>query len=103
MNKSMLKAIAAGKPSCFFRRDPLQTTHIRPQRLWNDHGSIRLLVILENGQPRPPDRQSTSVQRMDELVLGLRSRRLVADIRPPRLERFKIGARRDLPIVLLLR
>ena len=41
------------------------------QRLWDFDGSVRLLIILENSQPGAADRQTRSVQSMNEFGLCL--------------------------------
>src|SRR5579864_2787385 len=70
--------------------------HVRPQGFRNHDAPIRLLVILQNRHPCPAHCQSAPIQSMHQfcLVLALRP---VADVRPPRLVRLKIRARRNLP------
>src|SRR5262245_16171498 len=50
----------------FLGRDSLRA-HILPQRFWHYHASVRLLIVLEDCQPRAPDRQAAAIERMYEL------------------------------------
>src|SRR6516162_6647048 len=81
--------------------DPLGP-NIRPQGLRNHHTSIGLLIILDNRDPRAANGESAAVQRVHifRLVLALGPE---PDIRPPRLVRLEIRARRNLAIQLLSR
>src|SRR5690606_26999562 len=81
--------------------DPLEPD-VRPQRLGNDNGAVGLLVVLENRNERSADGQARAVERVGELVLPAAGRP-VANLRPPRLERLRIAARRDLAILALAR
>src|SRR5579871_2965411 len=82
-------------------RDPLRT-NIRPQCLRNDHSSIRLLIILNDRDPGAPNGQRAAVQGVDELGLVL-AFRPISNVRPPRLVRLEIRARRNLAVELLAR
>ena len=72
------------------------------QRLGDDDGAVRLLVVLEDGDERPPDREAGAVQRVQEPRLrpGLRA---VAQARAAGLEVLAVRARRDLAVRLLPR
>src|SRR5437588_8125385 len=76
--------------------------NVGPQRLGNHNAAVSLLIVLDDRHPGPADGQAASVQSVDELSLVL-AFRTVADIRPPRLIRFKIRARRNLAKQLLPR
>src|SRR5437660_12769736 len=78
----------------FLCRDAI-CAHVRPQRLRDHHGPIRLLIILQDRKPCPPDSQAATVQSMHKVSLSL-ALRSVANIRPPRLECLEIRARRNL-------
>ena len=63
--------------------------------------AIGALVVLEHRDQRPADGKAGAVERVHQLRLALRVAK--ARLHAPRLERFAIGARRDLAIVLLAR
>src|SRR5229473_3102319 len=65
-------------------RDSLDALHIRTQRLRHPHRPILILVILEDGHQRSPDRQAGAVQRVH--VTALLLRRAIADVGASRLE-----------------
>src|SRR5919204_6607601 len=48
------------------RSEPLHSSHVSPDGLRQDHGSVRLLTILEDGDHRPPDREAAAVERRDQ-------------------------------------
>src|SRR6201987_877685 len=91
----------AAYSSKLLRRD-LVSSNIRPQHFRNNHAPIGLLIILHNRDPRPSHRQPAAVQSMYKFrfVFALRTE---PDIRPPRLVRLEIRARRNLAIQLLTR
>src|ERR1700757_5184400 len=82
-----------------FLRNPLRP-NVGPQRLGDHNAAVSLLVVLDDRHPSPADSQAASVQSVNELrfVLALWT---IADIRPPRLIRLKIRARRNLAEQLL--
>src|SRR5437660_1124202 len=84
-----------------FLGNPLRP-NVGPQRFGDHNAAVSLLVVLDDRHPGPADGQAASVQSVDELRLVL-AFRTVADIRPPRLIRFKIRARRNLAKQLLPR
>src|SRR5215472_8127538 len=79
------------QPSAFL--DPFHA-NVRLQRLGNQHGTVRLLVVLQNRQPRPTDGEPTPVERMHEL--GFTFAGLGANLSTTRLEGFEIRAGRNL-------
>src|SRR3954466_15582564 len=66
--------------------------HVWLQRFRDKYAAIGLLVILQNRQPRPANRQTTPVQGVDEFRLAL-AIRPVANACSARLERLKVGTR----------
>src|SRR5205823_12750382 len=87
--------------SKFLCRDAI-CAHVRPQRLRDHHGPIRLLIILQDRKPRPPDSQAAAVQSMHKfsLILALRP---IANVRPPRLECLEVRTGGNLAKQLLSR
>src|ERR1700678_633504 len=77
--------------------DYFLVAHVWLQRLWNPDRTVRLLGVLEDGQPGAADRQADAVERVDQFALFLRLR-LVANICPGRLVGFEVGAGRDLAV-----
>src|SRR5215469_185607 len=66
------------------------SVHERTQHLRNGDGTVRLLIVLQNRDPRTAGRKARAVQRVYELALsGLA---LKADACAARLKRFTIGA-----------
>src|SRR5271156_1155675 len=76
--------------------------HIPLQRFRNAYAAVGLLIVLQDRYPSPPYRQRAAVQRMYKFRLAL-ALRTIADIRPPRLETFKVRARRNLAKKILSR
>src|SRR5229473_2001246 len=63
--------------------------HVRPQRFRNHHTAILLLVILHDGDPRPPHCQAAAVQRVGVLRFLAA---LEADTGAAGLKGFVVGA-----------
>src|ERR1700741_3768262 len=76
------------------RRNP-PNSHIWPKRLGNHYAAVRLLIVLDDRNPGPSDRETAAVQCMHELAFSL-AFGTETDVGAPRLESFKIRARRDL-------
>src|SRR5207237_6362975 len=74
--------------------------HVRAQGGRNSDRTVLLLVILQDGDERPADRESGSVQGVDE-IRPAATLRTELDVRAPRLERLGVAARRNLAIRLL--
>src|SRR5579863_7809757 len=81
----------------FFRRYPIYP-HIRPQNLRHHNRPVRLLIILHNRNPRPPNRQPRPIQRVHKFALSP-ALRLKPYPRPPRLERLAVRARRNFHVI----
>src|SRR6266702_3391274 len=81
---------------------PRWSLALRPPRLRDHHGPIRLLIILRDRKPRPPDSQAAAVQSMHKfsLILALRP---IANVRPPRLECLEVRTGGNLAKQLLSR
>src|ERR1051326_4418889 len=95
------------------RADPVEAAHIRPQRLGDEHRTVRLLIILQDRDKRAPNRKPGAVQRVYEtgVLFALRS---IACVHAAGLEVAAIRAGRnfaehiltgqpDLDVVRLLR
>src|SRR5271155_1729190 len=65
--------------------------HIWPQNLWNEDGTVGLLVVFHHRDPCAADRQAAAVEGVDEvrLAAGLG---FVADASAARLEGLAVGA-----------
>src|SRR5262245_39614237 len=80
--------------------DSLAPVHVRAQDFCDDHGAVRLLVVLQHGDHGTADRQAGAVQRV--AVLGVAgARRAVADVGAAGLEGLAVGAGRDLAVLAL--
>src|SRR5260221_11629625 len=80
----------------------LAAVHVGPKRRRNRHRPVLFLIILENRDERPPDRETRPVERVHEFGLsGAAGAEL--DIRAPGLKRLGIAAGRDLAVRLLAR
>src|SRR6267378_6877810 len=81
------------------RFDGLESAHIRLQRHRDVHAAICALIVLHDRDQGAPDGKARTVQRMYQLGLPL----LVSEARlhTPRLECFKVAARRDLTVSIL--
>src|SRR5579863_2270388 len=89
VNSTVYRKRAAGKQKpLLWPRNPLDT-HIGPQRLRNQDGTIRLLIILHHRNPGAPNGQSRPVQRVHKLAFPA-CLRLEPDSRAPRLKRFAV-------------
>src|SRR5262245_50297539 len=67
---------------------------VRPQRLWNDDGSVLLLVVLEDGNERAADGEPRSVQRVNELRFAAAAGAEL-DVGAAGLESFGVAAGRN--------
>src|SRR5688572_26962297 len=83
-------------------RDDVLPVHEGAESLRDDYGSVSLLIILENRDQRAADRESGSVQRVDELSLP-RALRAVLDAGAARLEGFRVAAGGNLAVGVLPR
>src|SRR5215207_2199629 len=82
--------------------DDCRSAHVGAQRRRNHDGSVLLLVVLHDRDDGAADREPRTVQGVDELRLP-RPLGPIADVRPSRLEGFRVAARRDLAIRFLTR
>src|SRR5271154_3539498 len=65
--------------------------HIWPQSLWNQDGSVALLLVSHTRDPGAPDRQAAAVKGVDEVRLAA-GFRFVTNAGAARLKGFAIGA-----------
>src|SRR3990170_3165368 len=72
--------------------DHVQAAHPGPQHLGNDDGAIGLLVVLENGDQRPRERQPRAVERVHHFGVGARA---AAEAGAASLEVAAVRNRRD--------
>src|SRR6266567_4770774 len=79
---------------------PLQAVDVRPQCLRDYYRPISLLIVFEQRQPQPSNREPRPIQRVREFRLRLFFA-AKSDARPPRLKRFAVRTRRDLSIGVL--
>jgi len=106
---SRLARSAAPSPLRAVRRyvallsDAVKPSHIGAERRRNDNAPIRLLVVFQNREERPAHCESRSVQRVDELCLGvfLITRCAIANIGATSLKRLKVATGGDFTEVLL--
>src|SRR5579883_576454 len=104
---SLPRPLAAGRraalrPACGERLARLQAreaVHVRLQSGGNEHGTVGLLEIFEDGDPGAPDRQAVAVERVRESGLALGVAHF--DVGAAGLEILAVAARGDLAIGLL--
>ena len=77
-------------------------SHVLSQNLRHDDRPILLLIVLEHGDPRAPDREAGTIERMHKLRLRTTTTP-ETDLRAPRLERLVIRTLRDLAKRILRR
>src|SRR5438309_1934116 len=63
--------------------------HVRLECFGDEHGSVRLLVVFDDGHPGPTDGEGASVYGVDEV--GLRLSSFKPDLGAPCLEGLKVG------------
>src|SRR5579862_1191574 len=78
---------APAQNSLEHRDDPLGT-HIGPQDLGNQDGAIRLLIVLYQRNPRPPNGQPRAIERVQ--ILALSVFRFAADAAAARLKSLAV-------------
>src|SRR5262245_33611374 len=81
--------------------DDFPPIHVGAQRLGDSNRAVRFLIVLEDRQPGPPDREAGAVQRVHVMTLAVRGPK--ADVRAPRLESLEIAARGDFTETILAR
>src|SRR6266540_7365884 len=69
--------------------------HIRTQDLGDEYAAVSLLIVLDDGHPRPAHGQPAAIERVHELA-ALAAFGSIADVGPPCLEALKVGTRGDL-------
>jgi len=80
--------------------NPVNSFHVRPERIGNNNASIGLLKIFQNSHNRPPDSQPGTVKGMNKLYLaGAFSSESYS--RPPGLKILEVAAGRYLSIRIL--
>src|ERR1700716_4255184 len=79
-----VKAIKASSRPNHFR-----TTHVWTQHFGDNHGTVRLLKVLEDGNPGAADRQARAVQGVDKLRFGPTGA-AKTNVGAARLERFVV-------------
>src|SRR4030066_1685879 len=74
--------------------DDLLPFQVRPEDLWYSHRTVLVLVIVQDGDHGPGERDSRAVQRVHELAFQMRLPPEL-DHRPSCLELLEIAARGD--------
>src|SRR5262245_2668169 len=98
--RALDRSLSGALGICFC--DSFEAVHVGTQRGGNGDRSILLLIIFENGDQCPPDRETGAVQGVDE-ARALLARLAAARLHAPRLELAAVRAAGDLAIHVLPR
>src|SRR4051794_41002258 len=99
---SRIRAFDKSRGALSIRGNPIETTHVRPQDLRHDYGSVRLLKIFHHRNQAPSDGNTGAVERMDELGV-LFATRPATCFHAARLKVTAVGDAGNLPVHVLTR
>src|ERR1039457_635434 len=75
---------------------------VRPQYFGNEHAAVGLLIVLDDRNPCPSDRQAAAIERVHQLRF-LAAFRTITDVRASRLKIREVRARGNLAEEILSR
>jgi hypothetical protein len=83
--------------------DPFHPAHVSLQGLRNQDGTIRLLVVFQNGNKGSTNRKSGPIERVDEFCLAvfLSAGAFASNTCAPRLKPLEIATGGNLPVLVL--